>query len=223
MTARNTVLASLILLLTLTVACESFAGAGESVVQRTAREHYFDIRSLLTGNDGPSWWDDLRGSRLSFRMWVVSADVDWQPPLLRLAPERGAPAEITLQLDDARDWNGAVGDEVVFWGAPKTLRLNPFHLVMDEGIAHPVGRQKAGTTKVPSVTLSIEPHNVAAGEEVTLRWESQNASGAKVNQGIGKVETTGSRVAKPTQTTTYTVTVRGPGGEASASTFVLVQ
>lgn len=120
--------------------CGDSAGAEESVVVRTAREDYVEIRSLLTGGDAQSWWADLRGSRMSMGLWVVAEDTDGEPPVLLLGPERDGPAEVTLRLDEAFVWEGAVGDEVVVSGVARTLRLNPFHLVMDEGIAQPTKR-----------------------------------------------------------------------------------
>ena len=75
----------------------------------------------------------------------------------------------------------------------------------------------------PTVTLSAEPSSIERGGSATLRWQSQNATGASLNQGIGNVPTTGQREVFPTRTTEYTLSVEGEGGAASASATVTVR
>ena len=75
----------------------------------------------------------------------------------------------------------------------------------------------------PSVTLTAEPNFIVRGEPVTLRWMSQNATSTVLSPGIGPVATNGSLVVSPSSTTTYMITVKGEGGEASASVRVTVR
>jgi len=75
----------------------------------------------------------------------------------------------------------------------------------------------------PSVNLSAEPSSVERGKSATLRWSSQNATSASLNKGIGAVPVSGSREVFPTQSTTYQITVKGAGGEASAGARVTVR
>ena len=75
----------------------------------------------------------------------------------------------------------------------------------------------------PSVSLSAEPSSIERGKSATLKWSSQNATGASLNQGIGTVPTSGSREVFPTQTTMYELTVKGAGGEAKATASVTVR
>ena len=75
----------------------------------------------------------------------------------------------------------------------------------------------------PSVSLSVEPSSIERGKSATLKWSSQNATSALLSQGVGAVPTSGSREVFPTQSATYQITVKGAGGEASASARVTVR
>ena len=57
---------------------------------------------------------------------------------------------------------------------------------------------------------------------VNLNWSSTNATSAEFNQGIGNVPPYGWRQVEPSETTTYTITVTGPGGMASDEVNVSV-
>jgi hypothetical protein len=72
----------------------------------------------------------------------------------------------------------------------------------------------------PTVTLSASPALVPAGEPVTLRWSSTNATSITVEPAIGRVAAEGSLSVRPSVSTTYSVTATGPGGSAHASTQV---
>jgi len=71
-----------------------------------------------------------------------------------------------------------------------------------------------------SITASLNPIN--AGESTTLTWSSMNADSAAIDPTIGSVEVNGSTSVSPVETTTYTLTVDGPGGVATHSTTVMV-
>ena len=80
----------------------------------------------------------------------------------------------------------------------------------------------------PTVSISAEPSSIEKGESTTLKWSSENAESASLDQGAGDVSTSGSREVSPTQSTTYQIAVKGAGtifaepGEASASAQVTV-
>lgn len=80
----------------------------------------------------------------------------------------------------------------------------------------------------PSVTLVAKPTEVGPAGVSTLFWSSQNATVAVLTVTAGAktesraVETTGTLEVMPTETTLYTIAVRGPGGEASNSVTVKV-
>ena len=75
----------------------------------------------------------------------------------------------------------------------------------------------------PSVSLSAEPSSIERGKSATLKWSSQNATSASLNEGVGAVPTSGSREVFPTQSTTYQITAKGAGGEDTATTRVTVR
>ena len=55
-----------------------------------------------------------------------------------------------------------------------------------------------------------------------LRWSVTNATDITINQGIGKIDANGSRSVYPSNTTTYTITAKGPGGSTESSATVNV-
>ncbi|MCP4687719.1 MAG: hypothetical protein GY859_06695, partial [Desulfobacterales bacterium] len=73
-----------------------------------------------------------------------------------------------------------------------------------------------------SVELTADPETILLGETSILTWDSTNAVSASLDQGVGDVSLDGSLPVSPEETTTYTITARGPGGEASASVTVTV-
>ena len=76
--------------------------------------------------------------------------------------------------------------------------------------------------ETPRAVLHSPPEPIAPGQTAILRWESEHADAAEIGQGIGEVAAAGSMVVTPTQTTTYTLTVHGLGGRATADTTVSV-
>ncbi len=80
------------------------------------------------------------------------------------------------------------------------------------------------TTPPPACTLVANPIAVQLGGSSTLTWTTQNATSFSIDQGINTVIPTdgGSRLVTPTQTTTYTGTVTGPGGTRNCSATVTV-
>ena len=75
----------------------------------------------------------------------------------------------------------------------------------------------------PTVTLSASPSSIDRGQSTTLTWSSTNAESAEITPDIGMVPSSGSREVSPNVTTTYRITVTGPGGQtATASVKVTV-
>ncbi|MDT8271703.1 MAG: carboxypeptidase regulatory-like domain-containing protein [Desulfomonilia bacterium] len=74
--------------------------------------------------------------------------------------------------------------------------------------------------QVPAVTLSAHPNPIIAGETSTLSWESEHADKAIFDQGIGEVACTGSHEVAPGSSTTYSISVQGPGGSAADSVCI---
>lgn len=71
-------------------------------------------------------------------------------------------------------------------------------------------------------TFTASPRTVQAGDPVTLTWETSNADRVAIDNGVGQQPTTGTFEVRPMQTTTYTLSAVGPGGQATASVTVNV-
>jgi len=74
----------------------------------------------------------------------------------------------------------------------------------------------------PTVTLTADPTSINKGESATLRWSSTNATNLSIAPDVGAVAPEGSTKVSPTDSTTYTLTVSGPGGSADSSVRISV-
>ena len=74
----------------------------------------------------------------------------------------------------------------------------------------------------PTVSLTVNPTSIQSGETATLSWTSNNADSALLDNGIGAVELNGSLPVAPTATTTYAISVTGPGGTQTAAVTLTV-
>jgi outer membrane protein OmpA-like peptidoglycan-associated protein len=73
-----------------------------------------------------------------------------------------------------------------------------------------------------AVSISASPASIKKGECTQLTWTSSNASSASIDQGIGKVDPSGSRKVCPAQTIEYRIAATGEAGSREASTKVIV-
>jgi peptidoglycan-associated lipoprotein len=71
-------------------------------------------------------------------------------------------------------------------------------------------------------SFAAEPSSIQRGESTTLRWSVSNATNISINQGVGAVQSTGSRQVSPMSSTNYTLSAQGPGGADSRSVTVAV-
>lgn len=74
--------------------------------------------------------------------------------------------------------------------------------------------------KAPTATLSADPTSIQAGQSATLTWSTENADDVALDG--NKVNTSGTESVSPTQTTTYHLTAKGPGGSTDATAQVSV-
>jgi hypothetical protein len=74
----------------------------------------------------------------------------------------------------------------------------------------------------PTVSLKVEPNAVEKGHAATLTWKSENATKLDIQPGIGPVQASGAQEVTPTESTTYVLTARGPGGSKVATGRVVV-
>jgi hypothetical protein len=70
--------------------------------------------------------------------------------------------------------------------------------------------------------FEVSPEEVGAGETVTLSWEVEGAELVAI-QGVGNVQSKGSRTVSATTTTTYTLIARAGTSSATSSVVVLVR
>ncbi len=71
-------------------------------------------------------------------------------------------------------------------------------------------------------SFTAEPTTVEAGQSSTLRWSVTGATDMNIDRGIGAVQSSGMRQVFPRASTSYTLSVRGPGGMDSRSVTVEV-
>jgi len=74
----------------------------------------------------------------------------------------------------------------------------------------------------PTATLTASPASIERGQSTTIEWSTQNATTVSISPEVGSVSTSGSRSARPQQSTTYRLTASGPGGSAEATARVTV-
>ncbi len=74
-----------------------------------------------------------------------------------------------------------------------------------------------------TASLSASPSAVNQGQCATLTWSTTNSSDVSIDQGVGRVDASGSRQVCPDHTTTYGITAVGAGGPRSASATVTVR
>ncbi len=71
-------------------------------------------------------------------------------------------------------------------------------------------------------SFSSSPEVINTGDSSTLKWNTVNAASVVIDQGIGTVALTGSRVVFPATTTVYTLTAENTAGSVTASAQVIV-
>ena len=72
----------------------------------------------------------------------------------------------------------------------------------------------------PSLTFTVEPTSIQKGQSAMLRWQVSNATDMSIDQGVGAVQSSGQRQVYPNDTTTYTLSAKGPGGSDSKTVTV---
>lgn len=73
----------------------------------------------------------------------------------------------------------------------------------------------------PTAAIDAAPTEVQQGQPVTITWKTQNATDVAIAQ-IGAVQANGSQRVTPTESTTYHLTAKGPGGVQEADARVTV-
>jgi len=73
----------------------------------------------------------------------------------------------------------------------------------------------------PTASIDATPATVQQGEAVTITWKTENATDVAIAQ-IGAVQPSGSQTLAPTESTTYHITAKGPGGVQESDARVTV-
>jgi peptidoglycan-associated lipoprotein len=71
------------------------------------------------------------------------------------------------------------------------------------------------------VSIDVSPATVQQGQPVTVTWKTENATDVTIAQ-IGAVQPNGSQSVTPTESATYHITAKGPGGVQEADARVTV-
>jgi len=74
----------------------------------------------------------------------------------------------------------------------------------------------------PTITINVSPTAIEMGKTTTLTWKSTNATSVNIDNGIGTVESSGSRSISPSVSTTFKVRATNSKGEAVAEARVTV-
>ena len=79
----------------------------------------------------------------------------------------------------------------------------------------------SNTAPQPTASITAQPDTINPGQSVVLTWHTTDANSATI-EGIGAVSTAGTRTVNPTDSTDYTLTATGDGGNATATAHVTV-
>lgn len=71
--------------------------------------------------------------------------------------------------------------------------------------------------------FAADPATIDHGSATTLRWSVANATDVRITPSVGAVRDNGSERISPATDTTYTLSAKGPGGAADASTSIVVR
>jgi len=84
--------------------------------------------------------------------------------------------------------------------------------------------RQATVNVAPTSSLTATPSTIAPGAPAILTWSSTNATSASIDNGVGAVSPAagGQITVSPASTTTYTLTVNGPGGQSTSQVTVTV-
>ena len=80
----------------------------------------------------------------------------------------------------------------------------------------------SGSLKPTVLQFSVEPSVVERGQAATLRWSVNNATSISIDNGVGDVQSSGTRRITPAETTTYRLSASGPNGVVNGTTTVTV-
>lgn len=87
-------------------------------------------------------------------------------------------------------------------------------MVPTTGYAQSAGAyQQAAKLPARIISFTAQPALIQPGQSITLSWSTENPNGVSIEPGLGMVTARGSRQITPPVTTTFTLTVHGPGDQ----------
>ncbi|HWC18209.1 MAG TPA: alkaline phosphatase family protein [Terriglobales bacterium] len=154
------------------------------------------------------------------------------PPTITLT---GAPGSIAQGQSSTLSWTTTNADQVTIDNnigeepANGSVGVSPKSSTAYTATATGPGGTASATFRVdvtnpppPTVSISVNPGTVSAGQVATLSWVSTNSTSASIDSGVGGVALNGTFQVSPGSTRTFTITVQGGGGTATASATVIV-
>ena len=76
--------------------------------------------------------------------------------------------------------------------------------------------QQAARLPARILDFKATPASIQPGQAAMLVWATENPNSVTIDPELGSVTARGSKQVKPSATTTYTLTVRGPNGDGEA-------
>lgn len=119
--------------------------------------------------------------------------------------------QLTQKAQEAQDLSQAI----LSAPQPTGSATLPATLVAIRATAAAVGTSAAAVIcqGPPQINFRASPETAAPNDSILLQWDDAvRVSDVSIEPGLGTVETTGSQVVQPQETTTYTLTATGCGG-----------
>jgi outer membrane protein OmpA-like peptidoglycan-associated protein len=115
-------------------------------------------------------------------------------------------------------WVAETGRQREFKRICSGIDLCPYEAGPLENKGCPV---KKVDSHAPTIWFTANPDVIRKGQSVTLTWQVANASTIEI-EGVGKVQASGSRKVKITESVSYTLTAIGEGGEQTSTVEIEV-
>jgi len=181
--------------------------------------------TTLAGNVNSEGYADGQGTAAVFDNPIsVAADAagnvyvaDYSNHVIRYISTTGAVTTVAGMYASPGNVNGVASAARFFFPAGIALDPNGKLLVADES-NHAVRIANVAAPQITRFDASVIPGTGS----YALTWTSTGGTTASIDNGIGSVTVNGSRSVTPSATTTYTLTVTGPGGTATARTTILL-
>ncbi len=154
----------------------------------------------------------------------------FNPPTVTLdvdpaSVKQGDPVELSWSSENAISCSIEPGIGAVELNGSRTVIPDETttYIITAIGGASSITAQQTITVRAkPGVCFSISDSEINHGESITLSWDVQNADSIYINNGIGKVDSSGSRTLTPDYTTMYYMTASSSEGTVNADIAVKV-